>query len=291
MRYSLAIMRLVVTGAGGMLGQDVVRAAEASGHDAVALARDQLDVTDGAAVTRVLSAYAPDAVINCAAWTDVDGAEVQAEGARAVNADGAGHVARAAAGVGAFLVHLSTDYVFDGAKREPYVESDATRPLSAYGATKLAGEHQVADSGVRHLIVRSSWLFGRGGRNFVATMLGLAAERDHVSVVTDQVGCPTWTGDLAPALVDLAAGERHGLLHLAGGGACSWHEFAGEIFRQAGLSCHVRETTTEAMPRPAPRPPYSALRSEHAGAPELPDWRQGLWGYLAERGALAEACT
>lgn len=282
-------MRLLVTGAGGMLGQDVARAARAAGHEPLALPRAQLDVTDAAAVRGAIAGARPDAVVNCAAFTDVDGAESHRDEAAAVNAAGAGHVARAAAQAGAVLVHVSTDYVFDGRAREPYVESSPTGPLSAYGQTKLEGERAVAAAGGEHVIVRSSWLFGASGANFVATMLRLAGDRESVAVVTDQVGCPTFTGHLAPALVDLAARGPRGLVHIAGGGTpCSWHDLAVEAFRQAGVSCRVDETSTAEMARPAPRPAYSVLRSERADAPVLPDWREGVAAYLAER-APAEA--
>ena len=265
-----------------MLGQDVVRAGEAAGHEVSALRRGDLDITDREAVERAVSAARSDAVVNCAAWTDVDGAEEHEAAAYALNASGAGHVAGAAASAGARLVHVSTDYVFDGRAARPYVESSATGPMSAYGRTKLAGERAVAQTGGSHLIVRSSWLFGSGGRNFVTTMLALGGERDGVDVVTDQVGCPTWTGHLAPALVELAARGERGVMHVAGSGACSWHELAAETFRQAGVACEVRETTTAGMPRPAPRPAYSVLGSERGETPRLPAWREGLAGYLTE---------
>src|SRR5687767_12021909 len=193
-------MRVVVTGAGGMLGRDVVRAAATAGHDVVGLPRAELDVTDEAAVRRALSQASPDAVVNCAAWTDVDGAEAEETQATRVNGDGAGFVADAATQAGAGIVHVSSDYVFDGTKSAPYVESDPTSPLSAYGRSKLAGERAVGEGPGVRAIVRSSWLFGTGGRNFVETMLALAAERDAVRVVGDQLGCPTYTGHLAPAL-------------------------------------------------------------------------------------------
>jgi dTDP-4-dehydrorhamnose reductase len=284
-------MRLLVTGAGGMLGQDVVRAAEADGDEVIALARGDLDVTDERAVAAALSDEQLDAVINCAAWTDVDGAESDPDGADAVNALGAANVANAAAQVGARLVHVSTDYVFDGdrsAEESPYVESDVPGPRSVYGASKLAGEEAVVAADGSHAIVRSSWLFGVGGRNFVATMLALGAERDEVTVVTDQLGCPTATAHLAPALLALARDEdAQGLFHVAGGGRCSWHELAVEAFRQAGIACRVLPCTTAEMPRPAPRPPFSALASERDDAPLLPPWQEGLTTYLAQRGVHA----
>ena len=191
-----------------MLGQAVAAAATRLGHDVVALSRAELDVTDADHVRRVVAAAEPRAVVNCAAWTDVDGAETAEAAATAVNGDGAGNVARAAAESGARIVHVSTDYVFDGTKREPWLESDAVNPIGAYGRSKLAGEEQVAAATDEHAIVRTAWLFGAGGRNFVDTMLALGEERDEVSVVTDQVGSPTWTVHLAEALVELA--ERGG---------------------------------------------------------------------------------
>ncbi|MDX6673662.1 MAG: dTDP-4-dehydrorhamnose reductase [Solirubrobacteraceae bacterium] len=276
-------MRLLVTGAGGMLGQDLVHAARAAGHDPVAASRAQLDVTDPAAVAAAVAHASPDAIVNCAAWTDVDRAESERAAASAVNGAGAGHVAVAAADAGAPLVHVSTDYVFDGRAREASRESAPTGPLSAYGATKLEGEHAVERAGGEHTIARSSWLFGAGGPNFVETMLRLGAERDAVSVVTDQVGCPTFTGHLAQALVAIAEAGPRGLVHVAGGGACSWHDFAVEIFAQTGVDCRVDPATTAEVARPAPRPAFSVLASERADAPRLPDWREGLAAYLAAR--------
>lgn len=293
-------MRLLVSGAGGMLGADVLRAGERSGHTLVGLSRAELDVTDAAAVDAAFERVAPDAAINCAAWTDVDGAEEQREQAGLVNADGARNVACAAASAGIALVHVSTDYVFPGVapqdrtgRPRPYVESDATGPRSVYGATKLEGERAVLDASARHAVVRSAWLFGVGGGNFVATMLRLAAEQEgrepSVRVVTDQVGSPTWTGHLAPGLVGLAERGVAGLVHLAGAGAVSWHDFAIEIFRQADVRCSVHEATSAEMARPAPRPAWSALASEREDVIPMPDWRDGLAGYLAARAGMMRA--
>jgi len=182
------------------------------------------------------------------------------------------------------VVHVSTDYVFDGAGAHPYVESDATAPRSAYGRSKLAGEEEVLGVGAGHVVVRTSWLFGSGGRNFVDTMLALGAERDSVAVVTDQVGCPTWSGHLAAALVELAGRDgAAGIHHVAGGGSCSWHELAAEVFAQAGVPCRVVPTDSTRMARPAPRPAYSVLGSERADALRLPAWQEGVAGHLAER--------
>jgi dTDP-4-dehydrorhamnose reductase len=265
-------VKLVVTGAAGMLGQDVMRVA---GGDAVGFARTELDVTDAAAVWAAIEP--DDVVINCAAWTDVDGAEEHADEAMRVNRDGACHVAEAAGRV----VHVSTDYVFDGRAREPYVETDATNPIQQYGRTKLAGELAVAQANENHLIVRSSWLFGAGGKNFVETMLAFGAERDELRVVDDQVGCPTFTGHLAEGLVELAQGDQTGIRHLAGGGSCSWYEFAREIVERAGVDSRVNPCTSDEYPRPARRPAWSVLGSVHADG--LPRWQDGLDAYLGVR--------
>jgi dTDP-4-dehydrorhamnose reductase len=288
-------MRLLVTGGAGMLGQAVAAAATRLGHDVVALSRAELDVTDADHVRRVIAAAEPRAVVNCAAWTDVDGAETAEAAATAVNGDGAGNVARAAAETGARIVHVSTDYVFDGERAhagggtgEPWVESDAVNPLGAYGRSKLAGEQQVAAATDEHAIVRTAWLFGAGGRNFVDTMLALGEERDEVSVVTDQVGSPTWTVHLAEGLVELA--ERSGdvgILHATGGGACSWYELAVEVFDRAGLRCRVLPTTSDRFPRPARRPAYSVLGTERDEAPVLPAWQEGVAVYLSEKAVVA----
>jgi dTDP-4-dehydrorhamnose reductase len=295
-------MRLLVTGAGGMLGQDVARAAERAGHELVLLSHAQLDIADAGSVSEALGSSGAgagagaDAVLNCAAWTDVDGAEAHREQARAVNALGAGNLARAAAQLGVPLIHVSTDYVFSGdapldehGRPRPYVESDPTGPRTVYGHTKLEGEREVLDASGEHTVVRTAWLFGVGGRNFVDTMLRLSGEREQVSVVVDQIGCPTWTGHLAPALIGLLEREVRGLVHLAGGGAVSWNEFAREIFRQAERRCRVEPSTTAEMARPAPRPAWSALASERPDVLAMPDWRDGLGGYLAARDGMMRA--
>jgi dTDP-4-dehydrorhamnose reductase len=248
-----------------MLGQDV----EAD----VSLTRLQLDVTDRDAVRAAISGN--DVVINCAAWTDVDGAEEHEQEALRINSDGARNVAEAAGRV----IYVSTDYVFDGTKSEPYLESDPVNPQTAYGRTKLAGERATAEANPRHHIVRTSWLFGPGGPNFVETILRLARERDSLRVVDDQIGKPTYTGHLAPKLLELAASEEYGIHHRAGAGECSWFEFAREIVERARLDCSVEPCTTAEFPRPAPRPAYSVLGGEQ----QLPSWREGLDAYLGVR--------
>jgi len=280
-------VKLLVTGAGGMLGRAVVDCATQLGHDVRALARAELDITDAAAVRRAVLQARPGAVVNCAAYTNVDGAETDSVAAVAINGAGARNVAGAAADVGAFVVHVSTDYVFDGSKREPWVESDPVAPLGAYGRSKLLGERAVAAANPSHAIVRTAWLFGAGGRNFVDTMLGLGSSRDEVSVVTDQIGCPTWTGDLAAALVELAERPlQTGIHHIAGGGSCSWNELTIELFDRAGIDCRVLPATTDQFPRPAARPAYSVLGTERDDPLVLAPWQEGVAAYLATRLAV-----
>jgi dTDP-4-dehydrorhamnose reductase len=216
--------------------------------------------------------FRPDLVLHAAAWTDVDGAEADPEGARRVNVEGTRNVVA----LGAPVVYFSTDYVFDGELRRPYVEPDEPNPLSIYAQTKLEGEREVRDG----WIVRSSWLFGWAGHNFVRTMLALGAEQEEVAVVDDQRGCPTYVGHLAEAagtVVELP----YGLYHVAAEGDCTWADFAEAIFEQAGLACRVRRISTEELGRPAGRPAYSVLRSEHPETPRLPHWREGLRDCLA----------
>ena len=252
--------RVVVTGAAGQLGV----ALSESFAGAVALSRGDWDVTLPPPPSLGTAAL----VLHAAAWTDVDGAEADPQGAAAVNVGGTQHAAE----LGAPLVAFSTDYVFDGRKRTPYVESDAPNPQSVYGRTKL---HAEAAAGERAWIVRTSWLFGWTGKNFVRTMLQLGRERDEVAVVDDQRGCPTYVGHLAEAVHELVE-LPYGVWHVAAGGECTWADFAEAIFEEAGLACRVRRITTAELARPAPRPAYSVLRSEHPDAPLLPHWREGL---------------
>lgn len=276
-------MKVLITGGPGMLGRDVEGAARDVGHETVVLSRSELDVSDREAVEQAFIEHYPGAVVNCAAWTNVDGAEEHEVEATDANGDGAGNVAAASAAVGAAVVHPSTDYVFDGTKEQGYVESDRVNPISAYGRSKLVGEREVAAFNPRHWIVRSSWLFGIHGRNFVETMLGLAQDREEVVVVRDQIGCPTYTRHLAAGLVRLLDGEDYGIHHMAGGGRCSWYDFAVEIFKQTGVDCRVLSMTSDMLERPAPRPAFSVLVSEREHPVLLPDWREGLTDYLAER--------
>ena len=263
--------RTLITGAGGQLGHALAGAF--TGDDVVALGRDGWDVRFDAPALP----WAPDLVLHAAAWTNVDGAEDDPQGAAAVNVGGTAH----AAALGAPLVTYSTDYVFDGTKGEPYVESDAPAPASAYGRTKL---HAEAAAGERAWIVRTSWLFGETGHNFVRTMLRLGAGRDEVSVVDDQRGCPTYVGHLADATRALVeSGAPFGIWHVAAAGDCTWADFAEAIFEEAGLDCLVRRVTTAEFGAKAPRPALSILRSEK-DAPVLPHWRDGLRACLAAIG-------
>jgi dTDP-4-dehydrorhamnose reductase len=270
-----------------MLGRDVLLAAGNAGHDVVGYGRAELDVTNPETVARRFDLERPDVVINCAAWTDVDGAETVEDQAFAINGKGAGNVAAAAAEIEARVLHVSTDYVFDGGKGSPYVESDQPAPLSAYGRTKLAGEEAVAAANKRHFIVRSAGLYGLGGRNFVDTMLRLAVRQNEVTVVRDQVGSPTYTWHLAYGIVRLIEGIEYGIHHMAAAGQCSWYEFAREIFEQAKVECKVLSITSEEFAAAAPRPAFSALVSQREHAIRLPSWQDGLAGYLAQRHAEA----
>lgn len=279
-------MKVLVTGAGGMLGRDMLRACELRGHDVLGLAHAELDVADGPAVDATVTRLRPDAIVNCAAFTDVDGAEAHETDALRINSEAAGVVSAAAASVGAAVAYPSSDYVFDGNRTKPYVESDLTAPLSAYGRSKLAGETSTAVANPRHMVVRSAWLYGAGGRNFVETMLALGAGQPEVLVVSDQVGCPTYTAHLAASIAELIEGEAFGVHHVAGGGSCSWYEFAQEIFDQSGTDCRVMAATTDMLARAAKRPAYSVLGSERSDARPLPSWKQGLAAYLAERETL-----
>jgi len=253
---------VLVTGADGQLGAALCE--EFADVPVVALTRADWDVTmpPPAGLPDV------DLVLHAAAWTDVDGAEASPQDAAAVNVGGTQHARE----LGAPLVLFSTDYVFDGSRREPYVESDGPNPLSAYGRTKLQAEAVAGDDA---WIVRTSWLYGWTGTNFVRTMLRLGAERDEVAVVDDQRGSPTYTGHLVAAVRQLLDLPR-GIWHLSGGGDCTWAELAAAVFEEAGLDCHVRRVTTAELGRPAPRPAYAVLGSERPDAPNLPPWRQGL---------------
>lgn len=274
----------LVTGAGGMLGQDVLARLAQSGERYVALDRKALDLTDADAVSAALEEHRPAVVVNCAAWTAVDDAETREDEALAINGDGPRHLAEACARTGAVLLHVSTDYVFAGDATTPYAEDAPTAPRSAYGRTKLAGEQAVL-AAERGYVVRTAWLYGTGGPNFVKTMIKLEGVKDTLDVVDDQRGQPTWSADLAGLLVELGLGALAGtapagVYHGTNSGETTWHGFTQEIFRLLGADPdRVRPTTSEAFVRPAPRPAYSVLghgRFAEAGIEPLRDWRTAL---------------
>jgi dTDP-4-dehydrorhamnose reductase len=274
--------RWLIAGAGGMLGQDLAAALRADGEDVVGLTRRDLDVTDERAVRAALRGCAPDVVVNCAAWTAVDDAEAHEDEALGVNGRGPEYLAAACAADRVRLVHLSTDYVFGGDARRPYPETGATGPRTAYGRTKLAGERAVLgllpDTGY---VVRTAWLYGAHGPNFVRTMIRLERERPGVDVVADQRGQPTWTADVAGQVTALVrARAAAGVYHATSSGEATWFELAREVFQLLGTDPQrVRATTTSAFPRPAPRPAYSVLGHDAwagTGIEPIGDWRLAL---------------
>ncbi|MCP2262989.1 dTDP-4-dehydrorhamnose reductase [Promicromonospora thailandica] len=268
--------RWLVVGAAGMLGQDLVPAATAAGHHVTGAGRETLDVTDAAAALAAVAGH--DVVVNCAAWTAVDAAESHEADAFAVNATGAANLARAAAAAGARLVHVSTDYVFDGDATEPYAEDAPVRPGSAYGRTKAAGEWAVRAEAPDALVVRTAWLYGAGGRCFPRTIARVAGERDRLSVVDDQTGQPTWTADLADLIVRLVAADAPGgVYHGTSSGQVTWWGFAREVVAAAGHATPVDTTTSAEYRLPAPRPAYSVLghdRLRAAGVEPIGDWAE-----------------
>jgi dTDP-4-dehydrorhamnose reductase len=278
-------VKVLVTGAGGMLAQAVVPALRRAGHEPIAFARAELDVTDAARVAAAVAGARPDWVCHLAAFTDVDGCETRSDHALRVNGEGAGHVAAAARAAGAAVLSISTDYVFAGDDPRPRRESDPVGPVSAYGRSKLAGEEAVRAANPCHLIVRAAWLYGRGGRNFVDTIRERALAGTPLAVVDDQHGSPTWTEDLAVALVELMDRSVTGTYHATSTGDCTWHEFAREICAQVGARVEVSRRSSAELARPAKRPAYSVLDTSglrQALGHELPHWREALARYVAQ---------
>ncbi len=276
-------MRILVTGAGGLLGSAIVRAARGRGHDVRSLDRATLDVTDSESVESRLRDEAPEAVMHCAGYTAVDDAEEEPDRAMAVNRDGTRNVAFAAAAIGASLVYPSTDYVFDGWSDRPYRPEDETHPVNAYGRSKLAGEKVLATTDARWAVVRTSWLYGPDGKDFIDVILGARYRSSPLKIVNDQVGCPTWTDSLAPALVELAESGAIGTYHLCDRGKATWLDLARGAAICANLDVELKATTTEAWGAPADRPRYSVLDSSKAeallGRP-MPMWGESLGAHL-----------
>lgn len=276
-------VKVVVTGAGGQLGADVLRSWRAAGDDVVGPGHGELDITDRDAVAELIGRERPAVVVNCAAWTAVDACEADPARAALVNGEAVAFVAEACSAVGSRLVHLSTDYVFDGAKADPYVETDATNPRSVYGRSKLAGEAAaLAGLGDRAVVVRTSWVCGEHGANMVKTILRLAAARPELAFVADQVGHPTFTADLAPLLRQIVHAGLTGIVHATNQGAVSWYQFAREVVAASGRDpamVHPISTAELQPPRPAPRPANSVLANtvlRAAGVPLLRDFRAPL---------------
>ena len=272
-------MTVLVTGAGGQLGRAALREL---GADGIGLRRADLDVTEAAAVLAAAQQHQPTLILHAAAWTDVDGAETDRDGAYRANVLANRHVAEAAKAVGARLVTVSTDFVFDGHKREPYVESDATGPISYYGETKLLGEQAALEAYPEGTwVVRTAWVYDEQGTNFPRLIMRLSETRDVVRVVEDQVGSPTYAGHLAPVLLGLPEVAAAGIHHIAGNGAATRREWAEAVLAEAGRTTVVEGATSDEFPTPAERPAYSALGSERADTPVLPPWRAGVAACMA----------
>jgi dTDP-4-dehydrorhamnose reductase len=276
-------MKVIVTGAQGQLGTDMVHLLADQEFEVYGFGREELDITNFDQVKQVITEVRPDVVIHAAAYTKVDLAESEQKKVFFINANGTRNVAVASEAVGAKLVYISTDYVFDGKAKEPYNEYAPTNPLSVYGKSKLAGEQFVRKLLSKFFIVRTSWVYGKHGNNFVKTILRLAKERDELIVVHDQVGCPTYTLDLANCISELIQTEKYGVYHVSNSGHCSWYEFAKAILDETGIKVKVNPCTTKEFPRPAPRPAYSvfghrALRLN--GFSEMPHWRESLKSFL-----------
>ena len=279
-------MKVLVTGVKGQLGHDVVNELEKRGHTAIGVDIDEMDITDAASVEHVIKDAAPDAVIHCAAYTAVDAAEDNEDLCRRVNAGGTANIARVCKELDCKLMYISTDYVFNGQGTRPWEPDDERQPLNVYGQTKYEGELAVEEL-TKYFIVRIAWVFGVNGKNFIKTMLNLGKTRDTLTVVCDQIGSPTYTYDLARLLVDMIGTDRYGRYHATNEGLCSWHEFAVEIFRQAGMNVNVVPVTSDQYPAKAKRPANSRMdksKLDAAGFERLPSWQDALGRYLKELG-------
>lgn len=273
-------MKMLVTGANGMLGQDLCSYFEKKGHEILRTNRDTLDICDEEAAKRVIIDNKPDVIVHCAAYTNVDKAEDEIEQAKKVNSIGAKNVAKAAREINAVMVYISTDYVFDGTKNSPYLPSDKPNPINIYGKTKLEGEFEVQKYCEKFYIARTSWLYGHNGKNFVETMLSLK-DSELLKVVNDQKGCPTWTMELVKGIEKILE-MPYGIYHICGKNSATWYEFASEIFKQSNLKVNLVPCATDEFPRKAKRPFYSVMINED----ELNltrDWKTALYEYLKVR--------
>ena len=279
-------MRVLVTGAGGQLGLELADVLPGRGHETVALSRAEFDVTDPDAVEEAVETHSPDLVVNAAAYTNVDGCETETDLAYSVNALGPGNLAQTCERLGCELLHVSTNYVFDGEGDRPYEPLDPPSPISAYGRTKLAGEELVKHLTSRWYVVRSAGVYGRG-HNFVRTMLRVAAERDVLKVKDDEFISPTYARDLAEGIAAIAEAGRYGLYHLTNAGSCSWYEFTREIFKLAGVDVEVIPIPGSEYPMPAARPANGVLSS--LGSLELRHWEEALTDYLGREAVLSGA--
>ncbi|MDH2881571.1 dTDP-4-dehydrorhamnose reductase [Bacillus cytotoxicus] len=276
-------MKVLVTGAKGQLGQDILRLLENSPWEVFGFGREELDITDKEQVNNRVFTIQPNIIIHTAAYTQVDQAESDEQTAFKVNGEGTKYMAQAAEKIGAKFCYISTDYVFDGTKNEPYKIDDQTNPQTVYGKSKLAGEQYTQKYCSKYFIVRTSWVFGLYGNNFVKTMLHLATDKEKLGVVHDQIGAPTYTNDLARFIVELVQSNKYGVYHASNSGVCSWYEFAKEIFKQANINITVNPLSTEEFPRPATRPKYSVLDKgmiQQNGFNEFPHWKEALGDFL-----------
>lgn len=276
-------MRVLVTGVKGQLGHDVMNELASRGYEGVGVDVDEMDITDWEAVQRVMEAAHVDKVVHCAAWTAVDAAEDQVELCRKVNALGTENIAKMCQKLDLPMVYLSTDYVFDGEGTRPWEPDDERHPLNVYGQTKYEGELAVEKYLEKYFIVRIAWVFGVNGKNFIKTMLKLGETHDKITVVSDQIGSPTYTYDLSRLLVDMLETEKYGRYHATNEGLCSWNEFAKEIFRQAGMNVEVIPVSSEEYPAKAKRPHNSRMSKEkltEMGFERLPSWQDALRRYL-----------
>lgn len=283
-------MRILLFGGSGMLGTELLKSLYGPGDQVFAPSENDIDIGDEAAVFSCFAEFTPEVVIHAAAYTNVDGCETNPHLAYQVNAEGTEHVVRATAGVGAAILYVSTDFVFDGRKRQPYLPTDSPHPLSVYGASKLAGEKHVRAKIERHWVVRTAWLFGAGGRNFISTILATADKGKKLEVVDDQIGCPTYARDLAHAIAEIVRGEDYGTWHVTNAGSCSWFDLAREALAISGrTSAKISAISSAKLHRPARRPLYSVLANAPGRLPFSPPrpWQEAVAAYLAETGELA----